>query len=200
MNFLRYLGFQINRDCGSITEGQSADCDNLPAAGTRARAIVFNYDEVDEITVVDGVVTAITLTPGAFGYDFTGLGNSFQKSEDFAKSATTGLGRYKHKHSLIIYKRTQAVKEQVKKLGNGRFIVALFNKGEDNDAIELAGMDVGVELAAGEIRNAYTNDGFFVLNMATPEGDVENETAPMRSIGTTYADGLAMLEALLPAS
>lgn len=202
MHFLKYLGFNVIKfDCGSITDGDSVDCENLPAGGTRAKAIVFNYDEVDEIVKdVNGVVTDIQLVPGAFGYLYEGLANAFQKSEDFARSQTTGLGRYKHKHSIIIYKRTQAIKEQVKKFGNGRFIVALFNRGEDDDAIELAGEDVGVQLSAGEIRNAYANDSFFVLNMATPEGEVENESAPMRSIGPTYADGLAMLEALLPAS
>lgn len=192
---------QPQRDCGSITEGSSADCENLPAGGTRARAIVFNYEEVAEITKVNGVVTAITLVDGAFGYEFTGLGNSFQKSEDFQRSATTGLGQYKHKHSIIIYSRTQEIKEQIRKFGNGRFIVALFNRGEDNDAIELAGENVGVQLVAGEIRNAYANDSFFVLNFATPEGDIENETQPMPSIFiTSYEATVTMLEALLPTS
>jgi len=193
---------QPQRDCGSITSGASADCENLPAGGTHARAIVFNYDQVDEITKdVNGVVTEITLVDGAFGYEFEGLGNSFQKSEDFARSATTGIGQYKHKHSIIIYSRTQAIKEQVKKFGNGRFIAVLFNRGEDADSIELAGENVGVQLVAGEIRNAYANDSFFVLNFATPEGDIENETAPMVSVfDTDNATTVAMLEALLPTS
>ncbi len=193
---------QPQRDCGSITEGSSADCENLPAGGTRARAIVFNYEEVDEIVKDEnGIVTDITLVDGAFGYEFTGLGNSFQKSEDFQRSATTSLGQYKHKNSIIIYQRTQAIKEQVKKFGNGRFIVALFNRGEDNDSIELAGENVGVQLVAGEIRNQYGNDGFFVLNFATPEGEIENETAPMRTIFDTDRETtVAMLEALLPTS
>ncbi len=193
---------QPQRDCGSITEGSSADCENLPAGGTRARAIVFNYEEVDEITKDEnGVVTAIVLVDGAFGYEYTGLGNSFQKSEDFQRSATTGLGQYKHKHSIIVYKRTQEIKEQIKKFGNGRFIVALFNRGEDNDSIELAGENVGVQLVAGEIRNQYGNDGFFVLNFATPDGDIENETQPMRTIFDTSREAtVAMLEALLPTS
>lgn len=199
---MKFLHSNMHRDCGSITEGSSADCENLPAGGTRARAIVFNYDEVAEITKDEnGVITAIELIDGAFGYEFTGLGNSFQKSEDFSRSTTTGIGRFKHKNSIIIYKRTQAVKEQVKKFGNGRFMVVLFNRGEDNDAIELAGEDVGVELQAGEIRNAYANDSFFVLNMATPEGEIENESAPMRSVFITSNEAtIAMLEALLPTS
>lgn len=191
-----------HRDCGSIEQGSSADCENLPAGGTRARAIAFNYDEVEEIVKdAQGNVTNIVLTSGAYGYEYTGLANAFQKSEDFARSATTGIGRFKHKHSIIIYKRTQEIKNQIKKWGNGRFIVALFNRGEDADAIELAGEDVGVELQAGEIRNAYANDSFFVMNLATPEGEIENESAPMRTINVgSYEDTVVMLEALLPTS
>jgi hypothetical protein len=200
MDFLRYLGFR-NLDCSSITGGSGVDCENLPAGGTRAKTILFNYDEVDEVVKDEnGVITDIQLVPGAFGYLFEGLANSFLKSEDFARSATTGLGQYKHKNSLIIYQRTQEIKNEIKKLGNGRFMAAVFNRGEDADAIELHGENVGVQLAAGEIRNAYANDSFFVLNMATPEGETENEVAPASSIGPTYAEGLAMLEALLPTS
>jgi len=187
--------------CGEITLGSAADCDNLPSGGTRARAIVFNYDDIESYTEVDGVITAINLVNGAYGYEFTGLGNSFQKSEDFSRSGATGIGRYKHKNSIIIYERTQAQKDNIKSMGNGRFVVALFNRGDDADAIELAGKDVGVELTPGEIRNAYANDSFFVLNMATPEGEIENESAPMQSVFITdYATTVAMLEALLPTS
>lgn len=187
--------------CGEITMGSAADCENLPAGGTRARAILFNYDDIDSYVEVNGVITDINLKAGKFGYEFTGLGNSFQKSEDFARSASTGLGRFKHKSSIIIYERTQEQKDNIKSMGNGRFVAVLFNRGTDNDSIELAGKDVGLELVAGEIRNAYANDSFFVLNMATPEGDIENETAPMQSVFITDRDTtIAMLEALLPTS
>lgn len=199
---MKHLFFQHPLfDCGIIETGSAADCENLPAGGTRARAIAFNYDEVLEITKDgDGKVTGITLVDGAVGHEFTGLAQSFKKSEDFSRSQNTGLGRYKHKHTLVIYERTQAQKNNIAKLGNGRFIVALFNRGDDADAVELAGEDVGVELQAGEIRNAHVNEGFFVLNMATPEGDTENETAPMRTVGTSYDNAVTLLEALLGGS
>lgn len=188
-------------DCGAITIGSAADCEALPAQGTRARVVLFNFDDIEEYTEAGGKITDIVLKDGKFGYLFTGLGQSFKKSEDFSRSATTGLGRYKHKHTLVIYERTQEQKDNIKALGNGRFVAVLFNKGEDSDSIELAGKSVGLELQAGEIRNAHANDAFFVLNMATPEGEVENESAPMQSIWDTDQETTeAMIDALLPAS
>lgn len=187
--------------CGEITQGSEADCENLPAAGTKAVAYVYNYNDWEEPTVVDGKITAINLADGKFGYKFTGLANAFLKSEDFARSASTGVGRYKHKNTLVVYERTQDVKDMIKALGNGRFIVVLVNRGTDDDAIECAGQDVGVELQAGEIRNAYANDGFFVLNMATPEGEIENESAPMQTVFITSNEAtIEMLEATLAGS
>jgi hypothetical protein len=187
--------------CGEILIGSEADCENLPAAGTKAVAYVYNYNDWEEPTVVDGKITAINLVDGKFGNKFTGLANAFLKSEDFARSASTGVGRYKHKHTLVVYERTQEIKDMIRSLGNGRFIVVLLNRGTDADAIEAAGQDVGVELQAGEIRNAYANDGFFVLNMATPEGEIENETAPMQTVWITdYETTVAMLDATLATS
>lgn len=187
--------------CGEITMGSAADCDNLPAGGTKAKCILYNYDDIESYTEVDGVITDINLKAGKSGYLFEGLANSFQKSEDFSRSASTGLGRYKHKNSIIIYERAQDQKDNIKSLGNGRFVGVLFNRGTDNDAIELAGKEVGLELQAGEIRNQYTNDGFFVLNMATPEGDIENESAPMQSIFiTSHEATLTMLEGTISGS
>ncbi len=188
--------------CGEIDRGSEVDCDNLPAGGTRAIDYVMNYNDVVEITKDEnGVVTDIEMAPGKFAYKFTGLGNSFQKSEDFARAATTGLGNLKHKGSIIIYERTQEIKNMIKQFGNARLIIVQLNRGDDDDSIELAGEDVGVELQAGEIRNAYANGGFFVLNWATPEGENENETAPMRSVFDTDRDTtINMLEALLETS
>jgi hypothetical protein len=188
--------------CGDIDEGHEADCNDLPAGGTRAIDYVFNYDDVLELEKdVNGRITNIVLKEGKFGYKFTGLGNSFQKGEDFARAATTGIANFKHKGSLIIYSRAQEMKNLVTKLGNGRFVIVQLNRGDDDDSIELAGEEVGVELVAGEIRNAYANGGFFVLNWATPEGDTENELAPMRTVfDTSREETITMLEALTPGS
>jgi len=184
--------------CGEITLGSLVDCTNLPAAGTRAVAYVINYDDVESYTEASDKITAINLASGKFAYKFTGLGNSFKSSVDFARSANTGLGHYKHKESMIIYERTQAQKDNIKEIGNGRFVVALLLNGVDTDSIILLGKDVGIQLSAGEIWNAFANEGLFVLNLATPEGETENEQALPQSIYvTSRAATIAMLDALL---
>lgn len=187
--------------CGEITLGSAADCDNLPAGGTRAKAVVFNYDDIESYTEASGKITDITLKAGKFGYEFTGLGNSFKKAENFNRSASTGLGTYKHSLSIIIYERTQEQKDNIDSLKNGRFVVVMFNRGDDADSIELYGKQVGVELQAGTVRDAYANDGLFVLSFATPEGDVENEKELPQSVwDTDYATTEAMIDALLATS
>lgn len=187
--------------CGQITLGSDADCANLPAAGTRARAIVFNYDDIESYTEAGGVIQAINLKAGKDGYEFTGLGNSFKASTDFARSANTGVGRYKHKHSLVIYERTQEQKDNIVNLGNGRFVVAIFYNGTDQNSIVLMGKNCGVELQAGTIHDAFANDGFFVLNFSTPEGEIENETElPQTIFAGSYSATVSMLEALLATS
>lgn len=188
--------------CGDITMGGEADCDNLPPAGTEAELVLYNYGDVEELVVgVDGRITDIVLKEGKFGYKFIGLGSSFLSSQDFSRSASTGLGRYKHKHTLIIYERAQEQKDNIVKLGKGRFMSVLYYRGQDEDSIVLAGQDVGVELQAGVIQDAYANDGFFVLNMATPEGEIENETKLMQSVWDTDKETtIAMIDATLQGS
>ena len=184
--------------CGEIALGSLVDCTNLPAAGTRAIAYVMNYDDIASYTESGGVITAITMVGATVAYKFTGLGNSFKGSADFARSANTGLGHYKHKESIIIYERTQAQKDNIKNFGNARVVVALLLNGTDADSIILLGKDVGLQLSPGEIWNAFANEGLFVLNMATPEGDTENESALPQSIYVTSRTAtIAMLDALL---
>jgi hypothetical protein len=188
--------------CGQITLGSEADC-AVPAAGTRAKAYVMNYDDIDSYTEAGGFITDITMKAGKYAYLFTGLGNSFKLSVDFARSANTGVGRYKHKHSIVIYNRTQAQKDNIASMGNGRFVVVVQFNGPstDEDQYVLLGKNTGVELTAGSILDAFSNDGFFVLNMSTPEGDIENEVELPQSVWITNRTATeAMLESNLEPS
>jgi hypothetical protein len=185
--------------CGEIALGHEVDCDVLPTPGTRPEVYVYNYDDLDAPTVVSGKITAINMKATKVGYKVVGLESCVKKSEDFGRSAVSGLGQYKHKAGLVIYSRTQAIKDGlIKKFGNGRFVFVLKNRGSDADSFEMAGRDVGLRLVPGTIRDQYANDGLFVLSFATPEGEIENENDPMQSVWITdYAATLAMLEATL---
>lgn len=187
--------------CDQIEIGSSADCDNLPVNGTRARAVAFNFDQVEDYTEdANGVITAITLVAGATGYEFTGFRNDVKKSEEVIKP-DIGIPKFKHNVGWVIYERTQLQKNNVEALARGRFVVIVENKGKDADAFEVVGKGVGVEIVAGPIRNAHENGGFFVMSFATPDdlGELEPKL-PQTLLVADYAGTLAYIAGLLPTS
>lgn len=183
--------------CGSITMGSTPDCDNLPKGGTRARVGVWNYDDVLGVTTdANGRVTAVSVAPGATGYVFPGFRNDVQKSDEVVNPGI-GINQFRHLCRWVVYERTQEQKNNVERLSKGRFIVVVENRGKDDDAFEVLGLGVGVEIVAGAIRNAYENGGFFVLNFATPEG--EFETKLPQSLGADYESALTLFDQYFPA-
>lgn len=187
--------------CGTITIGSAADCANLPVSGTRARAIAFNYDDVESYTEdADGNITAITLVSGATGYEFVGFRNDVKKSDEVLKP-DTGVSQFKHNCGWVIYERTQVQKNNVEALARGRFVVIVEHKGKDATVFEVVGKGVGVEIVAGPIRNAHENGGFFVMSFSTPDDIGEFEPKlPQTLIVTDYPTTLAYVNALLPSS
>ncbi len=180
--------------CGSIEVGSAADCANLPAGGTRARVIVINFDDITDWDGSNGKITQITMRPGTVGYEFTGFRNDMKKSEEVLNPGI-GLNQFKHLAGWVIYERTQAQKNNIEKLARGRFVVIAENKGKDDDAIEVLGKDVGIEIVAGPIRNAHENGGFFMVNFATPEGEFEGKLP--QTLGLSYGAGVAIIADVL---
>jgi hypothetical protein len=192
--------------CGAIDRGSQADCDNIPEGGTRARLILFNYDDIESYTEdADGNITDIVLVPGATGYEFLGFRNDVKKSEEVIKPEV-GIPKFKHNLGWVIYENTQVQKNNVENIARGRFTAVAENKGKDANVFEVVGKGVGLEIVAGPIRNAHENGGFFVLSVSTPDdqGELESKLpqtlqAPAGS-GTIYQANLALIESLLPAS
>jgi hypothetical protein len=188
--------------CGSITRGSEADCDNIPEGGTRARLILFNYDEVLRYEQdTDGNITDIELTAGAYGYEFLGFRNDVKKSEDVLKP-DVGIPKFKHTIGFVVYENTQIQKNNVENLARGRFVAIVENKGKDENVMEVVGKGVGLEIVAGPIRNAHENGGFFVLNLSTPDDQNETEsrlpqTLQITTSGDIYAANLAFIESVL---
>lgn len=182
--------------CGTISMGSQIDCDNIPKGGARARVGVFNYDDVTSVTVdADGRVTAITLAAGAQGYIFTGFRNDVKKSDEVINPGV-GINQFRHLVGWVIYERTQEQKNNIERLAKGRFIVVAENRGKDDDAFEVIGLGVGVEIVVGAVRNAYENGGFFLLNFATPEGEFEPKLP--QSLGTDYDNASTLFDSYFP--
>lgn len=183
--------------CDKITIGGDNNCP-LPRGGTRPRMIVFNFDEVTGYTEdAVGRVLSLTLSPGATGHPFTGFRNDAKKSSEVVNPGV-GPNQFKHNCGWVIYERTQEQKNNIEALGKGRFIVIVEGKGKDDDAVEVLGIDCGVEIVPGVIQDAFANGGFYVVNFATPTDQQEFEGKLPRSLGTSYANAQSIIDSLIP--
>lgn len=183
--------------CGKMVRGSSPDCDNIPRGGTQPEIIGFNHEEISAVAYdSDGRVLSITLVGGAVGYRFKGFRNDIKKSDEVINPGV-GLNQFKHNAGLVIYERTQEDKNNIERLCKGRSVWITESRGRDDDAIEVHGLDVGMEIVPGSIRNLHENGGFFILSFATPEGEYESKLP--RSLGEDYADAQTIIDALAPA-
>lgn len=181
-----------------MVRGSAPDCDNIPRGGTRPLIIGINYDEINGQPTYDsdGRVLSIPLVPGAQAYRFYGFRNDVKKSDEVINPGV-GINQFKHNAGFVIYERTQDDKNNIERLCKGRSVWITESKGKDADACEVHGLDVGMEIVPGSIRNAHENGGFFMLNFSTPEGEYESKLP--RSLGTDYEDAQDIIDAMAPA-
>lgn len=184
--------------CGTITRGSSIDdCDELPEAGTRARLILINYDDIFRIYTNDeGKIVSIDMRLGKVGYEFTGFRNDVKKSEEVIRRETSKT-RFTHALGFVVYETDQQQKKNLEGLVKGRFVAIIENRGKADDSIEVLGKESGLGIVDGQIRNVHENSGAFVLNLATPDNGVEFERKLPQTLGTSYNDGLSIITDLL---
>lgn len=192
--------YRINRACGAIDQGSSVDCEDIPEGGTSAHIYIANYDDISGFTENEGLITAITMKPGTFFYEFTGFRNDMKKTEELVKP-DVGIPKFKHTASLVIYERTQGQKNNIENLLKGNVVAILENLGKDETSFEVYGKGVGMSGVAGVVRDAYANGGYFVVNLATPddEGKLEKKL-PQTLLVADYAGTVEYIEGLLPTS
>lgn len=199
-----------------IDMGSDAPCD-LTQAGTRARLILINFSEIEKIyTNDDGKIVNIAMGTelgggilldapldapfsegsGLVAYEFLGFRNDVKKSDEVVKKDNK-TKRFKHHVSFIIYDDEQTQKNNIRSLARGRFLVIVENKGQTQDSIEVLGVQCGLEIVGSQIRNAHEAGGFFTISLSTPDNGVEFERKLPQTLGTSYANGLSLIEGLL---
>ena len=116
--------------CASIDRGSGADCDNIPEAGTQARLILINWDQVSHVYVNDdGKIVAIQFRGTSYkGYEFLGFKQDVKKSEGVVK--TNLKNRFTHSVEFIVYEVTQEQKNNLKKMSKGRFMAIVELNGQ----------------------------------------------------------------------
>lgn len=182
--------------CGRITFGSSADCNDLPEGGTRARLILMNYADVESIEEDDnGIITAINLVVGTQAYEFLGFRADVKKDDGVIK--TKRKNRFSHSIGFVIYEDDQLQKNNIKELAKGRFIAIAENNGKDENSIEVVGRNVGLRSAPGVVRDAHENGGMFLLTLRTPNNGHEFEKKLPQTLGYSYGEALVIIDGLL---
>lgn len=182
--------------CGAITLGSSVPCDEILLGGTRDVITVINYDDIDWNALVksSGRITTLNLLAGKAAFQFTGAPNHVKKSVEIIE-VEGGYKQFKHNAGWTIYEREQAQKINMENLARGSFVLIVQNKGSDDDAIEVLGIDVGLEANAGVIQDAFANGGNYVFTFSTRADEFERNLPA--SLGANYAGGLAIIEGLV---
>jgi hypothetical protein len=183
--------------CGDITIGSKYDCDKPLVGGTRERIGVINKTDIASVTysaTVPNLVTAITLKSGKVMHLFNGFKNSVLPSLE-KLSAPSGQALWKHVVNFFIYENTQEQKNNIAKMGNGKYVTIYQNSDENNNAFEIQGIGTGLRLQDGAVNNKNENQGAYNLILASDAGQEEGRP-PSTYLATDFAGTLSAFESL----
>lgn len=167
------------------------DCSKTPVKGLRYKAWAFNRSEVT-LTATNNVVSAITMASGKTSFtlegfkDFLNAGHDAVVEEDKPTSFT-------HYLSLMAYAATAAEKANIDK-ADDIVVVVERNGAQDTSSFILLGKQNGL-FKTSQTRRANDNKGTTTVEFATREGQGEEYSEYIVTIGGSYAATLAALVA-----
>lgn len=197
-------------NCSDIAKDLiAAVCGKQALAGTGARVIFINFEDIDrELSVVtNNVITEIVLKNGKKAYAFTSLEDS--TVGDFALNKGTWFNTWNHNLPLNIFTKSEASKEFMN-LGAGARVVAIVENKEIGTALsggvvktgevkyEVYGWDSGLELLEATGSTAIADGVVFNPKFGTGEKSKEN-SIPRSFFNTDLTTTEAALAALLAA-
>jgi hypothetical protein len=196
MNLLKLL-YLINRGCGDLESGGGYDCDDPLYGGVKQRIGVINKDDIASITysaAVPNLITGITLKSGKVMHLFLGFRNAFTPTLEAVENPS-GPTVWKHSMNFFAFMNSQLWKNQLERMGKGRFIVVFINEKENADAFEVQGLARGLELQAGAVNNKIENNGAYNLILANRAGQ-EEPRPPQTFFSTDFAGTTTAFDAL----
>lgn len=182
-------------NCGLIAAGASYDCENPLQGGVSSKLRLLNLSEITGVTedvTTDNLLTDITIASGGkAAWAFEGYRNSMTPSHE-AILPDTGQTLYKHQVNFFVFDIGQTVKNTIQQLALGRFVAIVENAGKNEDSFEILGLNGGLELVPGALRNANENNGAYNIILATPDNEGEAKL-PQTLFITDYATTLAQV-------
>jgi len=188
--------------CALVTANITAACGTAKSvAGVDGTLVgLFNYEDWQKLTLAKKsgsqiFIESITAPSGVLGFKIEGVSPNTQKPK-YGIVTENGLTRFVHTAQIIVETITEAAREQVSKMMQGRVVLVFFSNSKE---IIIAGAGTGLKVADGDVRDWYANSGAHLLNFATVDGVTEpTETlyyvgAGVYDFATAKADIVALL-------
>lgn len=183
--------------CGDLFQSELTSCENpiQGGVGDGSRLTLVLKEDVDAITFdVQGRITAVTLGAGKSAYSFDGIKQSLKPKYERVASPS-GQSVYRHMTTFIVYSYTQASKNNLQRLANGRYMAFFANAKQDVNAFEVLGVDVGLEVTE-MVRAAQEENGTFRVTLSSPENEFESKMPPTLG-AASYSASKLIIDGLL---
>jgi hypothetical protein len=183
--------------CGDLFQSELTSCENpiQGGVGDGSRLTLVLKEDVDAITFdVQGRITAVTLVAGKSAYSFDGIKQSLKPKYERVASPS-GQSVYRHMTTFVVYSYTQASKNNLQRLANGRYMAFFANAKQDVNAFEVLGVDVGLEVTE-MVRAAQEENGTFRVTLSSPENEFESKMPPTLG-AASYSASKLIIDGLL---
>lgn len=185
--------------CGALNRSEVNNCVTplVGGIGGSSRLVLYNLDEVSftESGTTPNLLTAITLSSGASGYQFQGYKLSLKPSVDWVAGAN-GQTLNKHRAAFVIFSNTQLTKNNIQNLAQGRYVAIWENNGKNTESFEVAGINIGLEGKPQKIRDLQENGAAYMILLETPDNELETKL-PQTFLSTNYATTLTAINTSL---
>jgi hypothetical protein len=183
--------------CGDLILSSVLDCANplQGGVGGNSRAVLIQKSDIDSVTYSnDGGIASITLKAGKSAYSIDGIKQSLKPK--YEKTNTdAGQTVYIHTADFFYFEYTQSAKNNIQRMGNGRYVCIFQNAKQDESAFEVLGLDVGLEVTE-MMRAPQENGGAVKIILASPEGEFESKLPPT-FYATSFSTTLGLIDGLL---
>jgi len=155
----------------------------------------MNYDDLLSVTTstsTPNLLTALTFATNTVSYLFEGYKQDVKPTQEVI-APSNGQNQFKHNLNFLVYEISQLQKNNLQRLAKGRFIAIVENKGKDANAFEVYGLNSGLELVPGVVRDPLANGGGYLISLATMENEFE-PLLPQTLFDTDYATTKALVE------
>ena len=187
-------------NCGLLTASLGINCLEPIVSGVNDRIWIMNKDDIDSYTygATKETITAISLASGKTAFTVQGKNDSVDPKTELEKARFST--NQTHEVVFRVFDNSVAVKTQMNKFMNGKYVVVVENNHVNtaaDSAFELYGEIAGLELAEGSrMPTDVESEASWNLVLRTPERSKEPRV-PATFLDTDFATTKATLNGYL---